>query len=447
MSIFEKSNLHHLKLSSWIRGAVSLCAAGTVLLSVTATSWADALTILTGVDDTAVVLKKDAYVSALAAKSVYASQEGNSYDVRLEDGTQTTIRHGDEVITITAQQERVASLLNRLHIEMTPLEMIQVDLSRPGCADITISEDLTYYDKEVSPAGYTTVRQPNPDLPEGTERVVQAGQDGERVSIYEVVWSGGELVSRQLVEEAVNNTVDQIVEYSTADAQAQRAADEAARAAQAYAAALEAAKAADAAKAAEEAAKAADAAKAAAEAAQAAKPVASAEAQESAATAAKAAEDAQSAVKEAEAAAAKKAEEEARKTEEARIAATQNLPMDHLVDVRKNADGSGVLVFQSGREVKYRYAKQMSATAYNKDEPGLGIWTASGTKVHKGVVAVDKRVIPLGTRLYVMANNYEYGYSVAEDTGVTGNTIDLYFESYRGMQNFGRRPATVYILE
>ena len=96
MRIFEKSNLHHLKLSSWIRGAVSLCAAGTVLLSVTASSWADALTILTGVDDTAVVLKKDAFVSALAAKAVYASQEGSSYDVRLEDGTQTTIRHGDE---------------------------------------------------------------------------------------------------------------------------------------------------------------------------------------------------------------------------------------------------------------------------------------------------------------------------------------------------------------
>lgn len=436
----------------WIRCAVSLCAAGTVLLSVTATSWADALTVLTGVQGSAIVLTKDAYVSTLAAKMVYKSDESSSYDVRFDNGTSVTIRYGDgESIDVATRQERLSSLLNRLHIEIGPLEMIRVDLSDSGHVDVEIASDITYYDKEISPAQYATIRQPNPDLPEGTERVVQAGQDGERVSVYEVVWSGGEVVSRQLVEEAVNNSVDEIVEYSTADSQAQKAAEEAQRAAAAYAAALEAAKVADAEAAASHAAAAAEAAEAAKSAAEAAKPVRAAEAAEAAGTAAQAAADAAQAAEEARIAAekeaARKAAEEAAAAEAARIASTKDLPMDHLVDVRQNSDGSGVLVFQSGREVRYKYARQMSATAYNKDEPGLGIWTASGTKVHKGVVAVDKRVIPLGTKLYVMAKNYEYGYSVAEDTGVTGNTIDLYFESYRGMQNFGRRAATVYILD
>ena len=53
---------------------------------------------------------------------------------------------------------------------------------------------------------------------------------------------------------------------------------------------------------------------------------------------------------------------------------------------------------------------------------GVGV-TATGTTVRKGAVAVDPRVIPLGTRMYIPG----YGYGVAEDTGgaVIGNIIDL----------------------
>ena len=56
----------------------------------------------------------------------------------------------------------------------------------------------------------------NPDLPEGTEQVVQEGADGVRTSIYEVVWSGGEELSRQFVEELDSTAVDEVVEYGTA---------------------------------------------------------------------------------------------------------------------------------------------------------------------------------------------------------------------------------------
>jgi uncharacterized protein YabE (DUF348 family) len=49
--------------------------------------------------------------------------------------------------------------------------------------------------------------------------------------------------------------------------------------------------------------------------------------------------------------------------------------------------------------------------------------TASGAPVTKGIVAVDPRVIPLGTRLFIPG----YGFAVAGDTGggVIGNIIDL----------------------
>ena len=37
--------------------------------------------------------------------------------------------------------------------------------------------------------------------------------------------------------------------------------------------------------------------------------------------------------------------------------------------------------------------------------------------------------------------------AVAEDTGVRGNKVDLYYDTYQQCINFGRRAATVYILE
>ena len=62
------------------------------------------------------------------------------------------------------------------------------------------------------------------------------------------------------------------------------------------------------------------------------------------------------------------------------------------------------------------------ATWYTAASAGGGT-TATGTVVRKGTVAVDPRVIPLGTRMYIPG----YGYGIAEDTGgaVVGNIIDL----------------------
>ena len=62
------------------------------------------------------------------------------------------------------------------------------------------------------------------------------------------------------------------------------------------------------------------------------------------------------------------------------------------------------------------------ATWYTAASAGGGN-TATGTAVRKGTVAVDPRVIPLGTRMYIPG----YGYGVAEDTGggIIGNMIDL----------------------
>lgn len=83
----------------------------------------------------------------------------------------------------------------------------------------------------------------------------------------------------------------------------------------------------------------------------------------------------------------------------------------------------------------------VQATGYTH----TGNRTATGTWPKRGTIAVDPRVIPLGTRIYVPG----YGYGVAEDTGgaVKGRIIDLFFESRAEAIKWGRRTVTIQILK
>lgn len=91
-----------------------------------------------------------------------------------------------------------------------------------------------------------------------------------------------------------------------------------------------------------------------------------------------------------------------------------------------------------------RSAMEMLATAYTADCAGCGGMTAIGRRAGKGIVAVDPRVIPLGSHLYIPG----YGLAVAGDTGgdIVGNRIDLGFDSWRDAMLFGRRDIKVYRL-
>lgn len=92
----------------------------------------------------------------------------------------------------------------------------------------------------------------------------------------------------------------------------------------------------------------------------------------------------------------------------------------------------------------------MEATAYNWDCAtcdGRGL-TATGYNLKAnpdGVIAVDPRVIPLGTKVYVEG----YGYAVARDTGgaIKGNRIDVHMRSISAARQFGRQTVKVTIIE
>ena len=105
------------------------------------------------------------------------------------------------------------------------------------------------------------------------------------------------------------------------------------------------------------------------------------------------------------------------------------------------------------------YVKQMkvNATAYclcqkccgkSPSSPGYGR-TASGLVIVPGtgmkVIAVDPKMIPFGTKVYVDG----YGYAIAADTGgaIKQNRIDVYMDSHSDALKWGRKNnINLYIL-
>ena len=83
-----------------------------------------------------------------------------------------------------------------------------------------------------------------------------------------------------------------------------------------------------------------------------------------------------------------------------------------------------------------------TATAYS-----LRGRTASGRLVSRGIIAADRRVLPLGTRVRLTAGSYSGEYVVADTGGaVRGRKIDIWVPSTGEAMRFGRRPVKLTVL-
>jgi len=111
--------------------------------------------------------------------------------------------------------------------------------------------------------------------------------------------------------------------------------------------------------------------------------------------------------------------------------------------------GSGKFTDQNGREVAYTKVLTGKGTAYTAKPGAL---TATGRPVEVGLVAVDPKVIPYGTNLYIVSSDgrHVYGYALAADTGGAlkrGEAlVDLFYETESQCMAFGRRDVVVYVL-
>jgi uncharacterized protein YabE (DUF348 family) len=102
-------------------------------------------------------------------------------------------------------------------------------------------------------------------------------------------------------------------------------------------------------------------------------------------------------------------------------------------------------ISRGGNPVAYTRKFTARATAYC-----INGTTSTGRRTVRNprgysTIAVDPRVIPYGTRMYVQ----NYGFAIAADTGsaIKGNRIDVFFHRYNEAISWGVKHVNVYILK
>lgn len=119
-------------------------------------------------------------------------------------------------------------------------------------------------------------------------------------------------------------------------------------------------------------------------------------------------------------------------------------PVTHII-----AYGTAGTIYRGNQTIRFSKAFDVIATAYYPGPESTGKWadgyTSIGMKATFGVVAVDPKVIPLRSRLYIDG----YGFAIAADVGsaIKGNRIDLCFDSKAEALAWGRRKTKVYLLK
>ncbi|OCS82636.1 3D domain-containing protein [Caryophanon tenue] len=92
---------------------------------------------------------------------------------------------------------------------------------------------------------------------------------------------------------------------------------------------------------------------------------------------------------------------------------------------------------------------RVTSTAYTAYCRGCSGVTATGINLKKNpnmkVIAVDPRVIPLGSKVWVEG----YGEAIAGDTGgaIKGNKIDVFLPTTAKAKNWGRRTVTIKVYQ
>ena len=120
----------------WNRRHMALLVLMAVFLTAGATtSHASALYILTGTDDTAIVLDQNAQVQDFSSQLVHLSTGRSGYDVTLASGQAVTVSYHGAQSSVQSKKETISALLERLHMEPGPLDMVLVDLS-DGALDL-----------------------------------------------------------------------------------------------------------------------------------------------------------------------------------------------------------------------------------------------------------------------------------------------------------------------
>lgn len=109
---------------------------------------------------------------------------------------------------------------------------------------------------------------------------------------------------------------------------------------------------------------------------------------------------------------------------------------------------SPIALDANGNPVNYTKKLTVQATAYTY----TGRNCSTGVAPQPGYIAVNPKVIPYGTKMYIKTpdGRIVYGYAIAADTGgfikSRPNNVDLFMTTKNACMSFGRRNVEIYIL-
>lgn len=122
---------------------------------------------------------------------------------------------------------------------------------------------------------------------------------------------------------------------------------------------------------------------------------------------------------------------------------------ENVKSVSTLAPSAPIELDEKGNPVSFKKHITVQATAYTY----TGNKCSTGVAPQPGYIAVNPKVIPYGTKMYIKSSDgsYIYGYAVAADTGSfinsRPNNVDLFMTSKAACTAFGRRNVEIYILE
>ena len=132
--------------------------------------------------------------------------------------------------------------------------------------------------------------------------------------------------------------------------------------------------------------------------------------------------------------------------DQVKLCGTKVMPLNTNVSVNTE---NKTITDENGNVLNYSKVITGTCTAYSYS---AGKTTSTGRPAQRGVIAVDPKIIPYGTKLYIKSpnGNVIYGHAVAGDTGgftKNGKVLaDLFYNTEAECNRFGRRQMEIYIL-
>ncbi|MGN0665164.1 MAG: G5 domain-containing protein [Huintestinicola sp.] len=288
------------------------------------------------------------------------------------------------------QESTVDDILDKVGIDVTEDDIISMD------TDITVSEDdkiivdrVEYVtETETLTLDYETEYRDDDNLPEGTTEVLVYGSEGEAVIETKTKYVNGVEESSEIISRSITkHTIDEVVLVGTAEPEDESTSEP--------------------------------------ETVETAAPENEYVTQEEAET-----------------------EETAAETE---AVITVSEPVVKAADpnaISRLEVPASLMLDENGIPLNYTEVFTGESCAYTADPDAL---MSTGKTVFQGYVAVDPKLIPYGSELYIVADDGTvYGYAIAADTGYSVRAghiiVDLFMSEYDDCIQWGRKNVTIYVL-